>query len=317
MNMGEGRSYNIRPKITSIIANASRYIVLIACSYMLLYPLLYIILGSIKAPVDFNDPTVVWIPKHFTFDNIKLSVEVMQYGKAFWSSIINGIIPAFLQFCISAFAAYGLARFKFKGRSVLTGLLLLSILVPEIMIIIPKYASFSHMDFLGFFGWIYDITGVDLRLKLIDTSATFILPAILGVGIKGGFFIFIFMQFFRGMPKELEEAAWIDGAGPLKTFLSIIVPSSGSAAITVILFAVVWNWGNNLQSQMFLTDNYPLSVQLESLPQLLLHIIGSDGQAKAVLLSACGLFLIPVIIFYIVLQRKFIESITTTGITGT
>ena len=124
------------------------------------------------------------------------------------------------------------------------------------------------------------------------------------------------MQFFRGMPKELEEAAWIDGAGPFKTFLRIIVPSSGSAAITVILFSVVWNWGNNLQSQMFLTDNYPLSVQLENLPQLLLHVVGGM-QVKAVLLSACGLFLLPMIIFYIVLQRKFIVSITTSGITGT
>lgn len=316
MKFNMGLNVNIRSRMSGIIASISRYIVLISCSYLLLYPLLYIVLGSIKAPIDFNDPTVIWIPKHFSFENIKVSVEVMEYGKAFLSSIINGIIPAFLQFCVSALAAYGMARFKFKGRSILTGLLLLSILVPEIMIIIPKYVSFSHMDFLGFFGWIYDITGVDLRLKLIDTSATFILPAILGVGIKGGFFIFIFMQFFKGMPKELEEAAWIDGAGPFKTFLRIIVPSSGSAAITVILFSVVWNWGNNLQSQMFLTDNYPLSVQLENLPQLLLHIV-SGTQVKAVLLSACGLFLLPMIIFYIVLQRKFIVSITTSGITGT
>lgn len=316
MKFNMGLNINIRSRMSGIIASISRYIVLISCSYLLLYPLLYIVLGAIKAPIDFNDPTVIWIPKHYSFENIKISVEVMGYGKAFLSSIINGIIPAFLQFCVSALAAYGLARFKFKGRSVLTGLLLLSILVPEIMIIIPKYVSFSYMDFLGLFGWIYDMTGVDLRLKLIDTSATFILPAILGVGIKGGFFIFIFMQFFKGMPKELEEAAWIDGAGPFKTFLRIIVPSSGSAAITVILFSVVWNWGNNLQSQMFLTDNYPLSVQLENLPQLLLHVVGGT-QVKAVLLSACGLFLLPMIIFYIVLQRKFIVSITTSGITGT
>ncbi len=293
-----------------------RYVFLIAGCYLLLYPILYIIAGSFRATADFTDPTVVWIPKHLSLNNLKLAWKAMDYGKSFMYSLVYGMIPTLLQFCTSALAAYGMARFKFKGKFIFTALMFLNLLVPSVMIIIPMYSKMYHFDVLGIFGLISKFVGVELRPNLLDTPFAFWLPAMLGVGLKGGFFIYIFMQFFKGMPKEIEEAAWIDGAGPYRTFLSIIVPSSGSAAITVFTFATIWNWSDPLLPGMFLSEKYPLSVSLENMTQMAEYVTKGESMV-GFMLSACLLFLIPIVTFYLIIQKQFTSSIVTSGITGT
>ena len=277
---------------------------------------MYIVSGSFRGVIDFYDPTVNWIPKHISFENIKIALRATNYGKSIVYSLLDGIIPALLQFVVSAVAAYGMARFKFKGRSLFTILMFLNLLVPAVMIVMPVYSKLYHFDVFGIFGLLSKMVGKDLRPNLLDTPFAFWIQAILGVGLKGGLFIYIFTQFFKGMPKEIEEAAWIDGAGPYRTFLSVIVPSAGSSAITVLSFATIWNWSDSLLPSMFLTEKYPVSVQLELLQETVAYEAGSESQA-GVLLAACLLFLIPVVIFYLIVQKRFTASIVTTGITGT
>ena len=177
------------------------------------------------------------------------------------------------------------------------------------------------MDFFGILGLVSKLIGSDIRPNLIGSPLVFYLPSLLAVGLKGGLFIYIFMQFFKGMPRELEEAAWIDGAGPWRTFLRIVVPSSGAAAITVLLFSVVWHWNDYYLAQMYM-DEKTLATAINSysgtlaISELQLDSAMSGVSHIQLVAAGCLIFVLPLLIFYLFIQKKFIASIATIGIVG-
>ena len=304
-----------------ILSNIFRYLFFLSISYVLLYPFLYILTNAIKSFSDSYDATVVWVPKSIYFGNIKDAWKTFDVSNTFTRTIIYEIFAALIQFCSCAVAAYGLARFKLKGKGIMYGLLIFNIIVPAMMIITPSYVNYSHLDFFGILGLISKIIGRDIRPNIVGTPLVFYLPSLLGVGLKGGLFIYIFSQFFKGLPKELEEAAWIDGAGAWKTFLSIVIPSSGSATITVMLFSIIWHWNDLYLAQMYMSKP-TFAVAINNFnSQTLTDVLGLDTQTATLMevpiaLSGCLLFMLPMIIFYILMQRKFMASIATSGIVG-
>lgn len=302
------------------VALIARYFFLIGISYVLIYPFLFMLVNSFKDSINWYDPAVVWIPKNFTLDNYIVAFKYMDYKSSLVSTVLGGLIPALISFFTCAVAGYGLARFRFKGKSILVFLLILCILLPDPLLIIPNYDNYMHMDFLGIFKLIYNLTGVDLRLNITDGPFVFILPSILSTGIKNALFIYIYMQFFKGLPKELEEAAWIDGAGPWRTFLRIALPSSGASSITVLVFSIVWYWNDYYLSQIYYSQNYPISAMLAQFDQrgtFLSDFAGKYAYSKAtLLLTCCMITILPVMIFYLIIQRKFVQSIANSGIVG-
>lgn len=310
-------------KIVQVFVNIIRYVFFISFSYVVLYPFIYMVVGSIKSPVDAFDPTVLWVPKNIDFSNFTYAAKVLDLKNSIWNTITLEIFTAILQFFACAVAGYGLSRFKFKGRRIMYVAMILNILVPVTMIITPSYVNFSHMDFLGILSLISKVIGHDIRPSLIDTPGVFYLPALLGVGLKGGLFIYIFSQFYKSIPKELEEAAWVDGAGPVKTFVRIVAPSSGPAAITVLLFSVVWHWNDYYLAQMYASSMPTISVELNNFNLTeIVQVIGGEGLTKAnlnyssITLAVCIIFLIPMLLFYLLIQRKFIASVANSGIVG-
>lgn len=310
-------------KIVQVFVNIIRYVFFISFSYVVLYPFIYMVVGSIKSPVDAFDPTVLWVPKNIDFSNFTYAAKVLDLKNSIWNTITLEIFTAILQFFACAVAGYGLSRFKFKGRRIMYVAMILNILVPVTMIITPSYVNFSHMDFLGILSLISKVIGHDIRPSLIDTPGVFYLPALLGVGLKGGLFIYIFSQFYKSIPKELEEAAWVDGAGPIKTFVRIVAPSSGPAAITVLLFSVVWHWNDYYLAQMYASSMPTISVELNNFNLTeIVQVIGGEGLTKAnlnyssITLAVCIIFLIPMLLFYLLIQRKFIASVANSGIVG-
>lgn len=312
----------LQKRIRNIIISLCRYAFFISFSFVVLYPFIYMLINSLKGVMDFSDPVVQWVPKHFTTEHYPNAVRVFDIWRSIGNTLIFEIVASLLQFCACAVAAYGLARFEFRGKKILMGAMILSILVPPMMIITPSYATYSQLDFLGILKGIANLTGYDLRPNLINTPLAFYLPSVLGVGLKGSFFIFIFMQFYRKLPKELEEAAWIDGAGPWKTFLKIAVPNSGPAVITVLLFSVVWHWNDFYLAQMYASDHPMFSVAINSFSDnTVSNVLGVDLStgnflAIPILLAGCVLFIVPMVAFYAVIQKKFIASVTNSGITG-
>ena len=196
------------------------------------------------------------------------------------------------------------------------------LVVPDLVLIIPRITNFRYMDVLGILGLFKNITGIDLRPNIKDTAFAFWLPSLFGVGLKGGIFIFIQLQFFKGLPKELEEAAWIDGAGPIKTFVRIIVPSSGVVFLTVFIFAFIWHWNDYMLSMMYSNNNKTLAVMLYDIENAINRWKNAAGliidpQLKyGIPLAACVLYILPPTVLYLFLQKHFIQSIDRVGIVG-
>lgn len=322
-NSSSEARYKALRKANGVFASILRYLVLITIGYIILYPLFYMISCSIRTRDSFYDPSIVWITSDVTFENFELAMRIMHYGKAFLNTVVFELISAAIQIMSCSLVAYGLARFDFKEKKILMFFMFLLILVPSQMMMLPIVTTYTKLDFLGILGVIYDLTGIDLRVNVLNTVWTFYLPALLGVGIRAGIIIYIYIQFFKGLPKELEEASWIDGAGPLKTYLRIALPSSGVVIMTVTVFSVIWHWNDYYLSQMYLySESWPLAVRLseitsaEAIGTLRISFGPGNPESIAIVMAGCVLFVIPVLIMYMVLQRKFVKSIDRVGITG-
>lgn len=302
--------------------SAFRLVILLSIGYIIIYPLFYMIVTSLVSGDAYRNSTRVWIPTAFNVvENYVKGAGTLNYLSSLWNTFKTEIISAVFQICSCAIAGYGFARFNFKGKKLLTAILFLSILVPDMMVLIPRMVNFSKLDFLGILGLFEKLTGLELRPNITNTGWTFWIPSFLGVGLRSGILIFIYIQFFKGLPRELEEAAWVDGAGPIKTFLRIAIPSSGVVILTVSVFSLIWHWNDSLLSSMYMTKDYPLSVMLSQFRVNLLQIYNiefnsNDPQSAAIAMASCVLFVAPMLIFYMIVQHWFIESIDRVGITG-
>jgi multiple sugar transport system permease protein len=148
--------------------------------------------------------------------------------------------------------------------------------------------------------------------------AAYFLPALFAQGIKGGLFVFIFIQFFKGLPKELEDAAYIDGCGRVHTFFRIMLPSSSAPFLTVTLFSVVWYWNDFFYNSMYFNNLPVVSKVLQNIKMLLGSGLNTSNPYDVITqtMASAMLAILPLLIIYILLQRYFTESIERTGIVG-
>lgn len=307
-------------KAKSVVIPVITVVFMAAFTYILLYPVLYMLSNALKTSVDYIDPTVQWVPKGFTLENFKNAFIAMDYGKSLLNTFVFEIVSALLSVFFCAIYAYGLSRFNFKFKGLLIFVLIVIIMVPNVMLLIPRVENFRRLDFLGILGLVNKLTGVDLRPDILGTALPFYLPSIFGVGLKGGIFIYIYMQFFKGLPGELEEAAWIDGAGPLRTYFKIIIPSSTTVFVTVAVFALVWHWNDFYLALMYGNENNTMAVILNDIRQYIFLSFGEANGASPLIFgappAACLLYIAPIILIYMFLQRYFVESIDRVGIVG-
>lgn len=309
-----------KKKITRIVAYVFRLAFLISVSYIVLYPLLYMIVSSISTEEAFLNSRRIWIPSYITTSFYPLASEILDYFNCLFSTLKFEIVAAIIEVCSCAVAAYGFSRFNFRFKKLFTSMLFLTILIPTAMIIIPLTVNYSRLDVFGILNLIYKLTGTDLRVNVLNTPWAFWLPSLLGIGLRSGIMIYIYMQFFKGLPGEFEEAAYVDGAGPLRTFLQIIIPSSTVVILTVSVFSLIWHWNDYQMAVMFMNDDLPLSVSMLNLPDVLTiygyWITQNDPNAISIMMASCVMFVLPMLVFYLIVQHWFIESVDRVGITG-
>ncbi len=233
----EELAYLRRKRLAEKVWSFLRFLILFGLCFVILYPLIFMISSAFRDPADMSDPTVMWIPRHLSLQPIRDVLKVLDCGPTLLNTLLLNIGCSLVQVVTCSLTGYGFARFKFKGKNLLFGIVIMMILVPSQIILIPQYMQFRYFDI---FGLIKLITGDTLTLT--DTPWTMYLPALTANGIRAGLMILIFRQFFRGLPKELEDAAYLDGCGPLRTFAQIMVPNARSSFLTVFLFSVVWYW---------------------------------------------------------------------------
>lgn len=301
-------------KAIHIVALVARYIFLLLIGYVVLFQLFYMVSYAFRPEEQLYDPAVVWLPRTWTLENFGDAFLALDYANSAVTTVTYLLLSAVIEIVSCALVAYGLARFKFPEQKIIFVLVLLTILVPPQMLSIASYVQFSRLDFLGIIQAINKIFGSSIRINVIDTVWPFWLPSLFGVGIRSGLFIFIYRQFFLSLPRELEEAAWIDGAGSVRTFTSIIIPSSGSAVLTVSIFSILWHWNDYYQSSMYIESGKTLNLALERITSALKELdIKSTPNLQ---MAACFLVILPVLILYMIAQRWFIRSIERSGIVG-
>lgn len=299
------------------LINIPVYFVLIALAFVFLLPFVYVILRSMMTSVDLMNSTMVkWLPRGFNLDNYTLAIQSLNYWEKLWTSVWTTGLAVIGQLISCTLVAYGLARVKFKGSGFIFGLVIFTLIVPPQVTIAPNFIMFSKNGFFGtdFFVNLFPSLAEE-GYSWVNTFLPVIVPCFFGLGLSGGLFIFVYRQFFKGMPAELENAALIDGCGIFSTYFRIILPNAKSPMLVCLILSLVWQWNNYFEPSIFIPQakefgNLPM--QLNVLSQNLGAF--SSRMNDAVTMAATFLVMLPVIIVFFLLQNQFMKGIERVGL---
>jgi len=292
----------------NVCFRAGFYFLLLALSFIFLYPFITMIVKSLMTDSDLINITVKWIPTKLTWSNYKIAYQKLWFSRFVWNSALVAVLCTVGHAFSGALTGYAFARYKFFGKSFLFALVILSMIVPVQTIIFPLYMQYSNWG-------------------VLNTYVPLILPCFFGFGLSGGFFIFLFRQFFMGMPYEMEEAARVDGCGPIRTYFRIMLPMARAPMLVCIVLGVVWHWNDYFEPGVYINDTAlrMLPNRLPSLYALLdkenfsmIQVNDIEGVIfnEAMLMAATFLCILPIMIFYLILQRRFMEGVERSGLTG-
>lgn len=315
----KSHGYLLKKTLLDYGVSICRFILLFGMCFLILQPILNKISVSFMTEQDLYNPIVISIPEHFTTENYKLAADIMQYSKGLRNSLIISLTIAVLQITMCTLVGYGFARFEFPFKKLLFALVILVILVP------PQTISSSlhlHFRFFDIFGLIEQIRGEPLNLT--GSVLPYYMMSAGCMGLKNGLYIYMIRQFFRNIPKELEEAAYVDGCGTLKTFVRIMLPDAKPILTSCFLFSFVWQWTDGFYSRMFLGNTRLVSTSLstivDSLGVWIAKGTGMMNQTVSIAYSNCILstgtlmIILPLIILYLFAQKGFVESLSSSGI---
>jgi len=292
-----------------------RFFLIFGISLVILFPIINIVSMAIKSREDMFDPSVFWIPRNFSWETVFSNFRFVMSFSNYWSYLASTFIfVAVVTAChisSSCVIGYGFAKFKFRGNSIIFSLVLLVMLVPPLTTIIPQYLIFSNFNPFGIIGLFNNGKGISLITGFLPIA----LLGITGFGLKNSLFIYIFRQFFTNCPKELDEAAYVDGCGIFRTFFYIGIPLAKSAAMTVGIFSVVWEWTDTFYTFFYGKNMKHLISELSSLAYKLM-MKNADGTHMIFTNAGILLAILPVLILYVVLQKFFTQSIERSGLVG-
>ena len=310
--------YVLRRGIMKWAVAIARFILLFGLCFLILQPILNKISVSFMTEADLYNPIVISIPEHFTTDNYRLAAELMSYSKAIVNSLVISLTIALLQVTVCLLVGYGFARFEFPLKKFWFACVILVILIPPQTIASSLHLHFKFFDILGIFKL---TTGSTINLR--GNVLPYYLMSAGCMGLKNGLYIFMIRQFFRNIPVDLEEAAYVDGCGMLKTFTRIMLPQTKPIVMSCFLFAFVWQWTDGFYSKMFLGTSKLLSTGLarlvDSLGAYIQRMTGtlttvSVAYSNCILATGTLMIIVPIIVLYLFAQKAFVESISTSGI---
>lgn len=283
-----------------------RYFILIGLSFLILYPIFVTVMISLMQTSDFTNSAVRYLSLSPTLENYKTAAIFLQYWQTLLRSLALNIPLCLLEIVSCMLVAYGFARFKFKGNGILFGCVIMTLLIPSSIYFTPFYLSLQNY---GPFHW--NLLGTPLPLFLMSVCA---------LGVKNGLVIYILRQHFKAYPKELEEAAEIDGAGSFRVFVSIMLPGAMSIAATCFLFIFVFRWTDPTHTNIFLPDTEFIWTRLSNIQtdmSLLPGVEQSDFYFRSILKNtSIVLYAIPLVVLFIFTKRSLVESVETSGLVG-
>lgn len=277
---------------STVVKSAVWHASMIAVLAIVLYPLLWVITSSLKDNVDIITDTTLW-PEQATWEHFANAFDGLAgipLWRFFWNSFLISALSVVGTVASSAITAYALARLRFPGRTVMLGVVIATLLLPGQVMLIPQYLIFSELD-------------------LTNTYIPLVIGKFLALD---AFFVFLFMQFLRGIPRELDQAATIDGAGHFRVFFSILLPLLRPAVVTTSIFTFIWSWNDFMGPLIYIyeMEKFPL-------PRLLQAYSNSEGVSNwGGMMAMTLLSLVPVVLFFLVFQKFLIKGIATSGVKG-
>lgn len=310
--------YLLKKTIGSVLYKVARAILLFGLCFLIIQPLLNKVSISFMQEKDLYDATVISVPRNFTTSNYKLADQLMDYWICLKNTVFVALLVSVIQVAACTLVGYGFARYNFPFKKFWFACVMLSILIP------PQTISSSlwlHFSFFDVFGIIKAITGKTINLQ--NSMAPYIMMCLGCMGLKSGLYIYLIRQFFRNIPKELEEAAYVDGCGKFKTFIRIMLPDAKPILTSCFLFAYVWQWTDSYYAKLFLGKIKLLPKALTALTGRLsdyyvqIHGTGAMPSAayeQAMIATGLLMTILPLLIIYLVAQKGFVESLSQSGI---
>lgn len=271
------------------------YVLISILGLVMLYPLIWLIFASLKPSTEVLSSSKL-LPSKFRFDNFAAGWRLVRpytFDKFFINTFILVLSCVACSLVISLFVGYAFARVSFRFKSFWYSILFLTIMLPATTTLVSRYVIFSKI------GW-------------LNTYLPFIVPALLGVGNGGGFFIHLVAQFIRGIPKELDEAAKIDGCSTLGIIIRIVLPLCKPSLFSVAIFAFMWNWDDFQNQLIYLTkvERYTVSLAMRTT----IDASGADNWGAVMAMALCSV--LPAIIMFFCLQKYFVDGVSTSGLKG-
>ena len=304
--------------LTGFVYNIFRYVLLLGVSYLAIYPIIKMLSAALTEAEAYHSGGFNFIPSVATFQNF---VHSMKYFKFFSYAKVTGLIAVTCTACslmVSSLVGYGIGRYKFKGRNLIYACVLFTIIMPIQTAQLPLTYYYRWFDLLGIGQIIGLFTGETFTVNILNSIARFIIPAALGLGLRAGIFIFLFQSFFANMPKDLEEAAKIDGCNPFKIYWKVMIPNIIPVIVTVTLLSLIYYWNDSLIVNMAkLNMGNALMPMVENLTEL---NIGASSMTQmqlkveyyAIMLVAVS----PLIVVFMFGQRFFVECMDRSGSKG-
>ena len=300
-----------------------RFIMMLGVSFVILYPFVAKIAGSFMTKEDVVDSTISLIPKHPTLEIYKYIILENHYFEALLNTATLSLICALIQTMVACLVGYGIAKFRFKGNKLVMGLVVVTMVIPHNAMQLAILKHFTRFDLMTVIAWEYPgiielLTGSTLELS--STFAPMIIMSVFGLAFKNGLYIYLMRQFFKGVPDELEESAYVDGSGVFRTFFQIILPLAIPMMITVFLFSFSWQWTDKFYTNMFfggISDNiYMMHDVYQTPPSLRTEYAGAALYENVVQNTGGMMIIAPLIILYLFCQKYLVQGIERSGLVG-
>ena len=311
-----------------------RFLLLFGLCFMVVQPLLSKISVSFMTESDLYDSTIISIPRHLTLENYETASlpALLNYASAFKNTFLVSLMVSLLQVAASCLVGYGFARFEFPGKKLWFFAVIITVIVPPQTISTALHLSFAHFNPMGLVGLFNGGNEINLLSKQFYLNLGFITVPIpyfamsaTCMGLKNGLYIYMIRQFFIGIPKSLEEAAYVDGCSTFKTFWKVILPDALPILVSCFLFAFVWQWTDTLYTRMFLNDaSLPLlSTKLSGISDALSKYkesitysgnVATMGHRQQFVSTGTLMVIAPLLVLYLFAQKGFVESISSTGL---
>lgn len=314
------KAYVAKAKAKKWAISIVRGLLLFGLCFMIIQPMLTRLGVSLMEERDLYDSTIVLLPRHVTLDNFRIVFDLTTFPKSMINTLWTSLLVSVLQVISCTLVGYGFARYDFPLKKFWFGCVVALIIIPPQTISTSLYTYFARFDFLGLVSLFNKGNPINLRGSVLPYT----LMSMTCMGLKDGLYIYMLRQYFRGIPKSLEEAAYVDGCSTMHTFVKIMLPDAMPTIFSCFLFSFVWQWTDLFYTRNFLATTYrPIfSTELSTIVSRMARYFSVDADKPIIVpvgrqqqLISIGVLIccIPLVILYIFTQRTFVQSIAMSG----